>query len=136
MQGQFIYITFAFKKLAEKLSTHKMWTLQELAAHLPTGLSSMFHSVLDDLFKALTKDKRRDLMILISTGVLPVLVVSRQPLTLAELAWATGGTDEQVRVHKTKPMAYAAVMTSRLVSHTGISMVHVLIAWSSSHTGL
>lgn len=93
MQGQFIYIKYAFEELVGQL----VWTLPELKAHLPNGLSSMYKHVLNLLNSALEADSRQDLMALLHDCILPVLVVTRDVLTVAELVWATDGPTDKVR---------------------------------------
>ncbi|KAL6756673.1 WD40-repeat-containing domain protein [Haematococcus lacustris] len=83
--GQFIYTKYAFDNLAEQ----ETWTLQELKARLPSGLEGMYHRVLSTLQKALEAE-RPDLLELLHTRLLPVLVACLEPLTVPELAWATG----------------------------------------------
>ncbi|KAL6756674.1 hypothetical protein V8C86DRAFT_3136436 [Haematococcus lacustris] len=83
--GQFIYTKYAFDNLAEQ----ETWTLQELEARLPSGLEGMYHRVLSTLQKALEAE-RPDLLELLHTRLLPVLVACLEPLTVQELAWATG----------------------------------------------
>ncbi|GFH09203.1 WD_REPEATS_REGION domain-containing protein [Haematococcus lacustris] len=83
--GQFIYTKFAFDNLADQAT----WTLQELEARLPSALEGMYHRVLGTLQKALEAE-RPDLLELLRTRLLPVLVACLEPLTVQELAWATG----------------------------------------------
>ncbi|KAJ9532875.1 hypothetical protein QJQ45_010968 [Haematococcus lacustris] len=83
--GQFIYTKYAFDNLAEQ----ETWTLQELKARLPSGLEGMYHRVLSTLQEALEAEQP-DLLELLRTCLLPVLVACLEPLTVPELAWATG----------------------------------------------
>ncbi|GFH09405.1 WD_REPEATS_REGION domain-containing protein [Haematococcus lacustris] len=83
--GQFIYTKYAFDDLAEQAT----WTLQEMEARLPSGLEGMYRRVLSTLEEAL-QTERPDLLELLRTRLLPVLVACLEPLTVQELAWATG----------------------------------------------
>ena len=90
-QGQFIYIKFAFVELATKA----VWSLDELSQQLPTGLDGMFRYVLGVLHAALSHDRPK-LLALLRTRVLPVLVAAFEPLTVAQLVWATCAPETQV----------------------------------------
>ncbi|KAJ9527505.1 hypothetical protein QJQ45_025765 [Haematococcus lacustris] len=83
--GQFIYTKYAFDDLAEQES----WTLHEMEERLPSGLEGMYRRVLSTLEEAL-QTERPDLLELLRTRLLPVLVACLEPLTVQELAWATG----------------------------------------------
>ncbi|KAJ9527086.1 hypothetical protein QJQ45_025204 [Haematococcus lacustris] len=83
--GQFIYTKYAFDDLSEQAT----WTLQEMEARLPSGLEGMYRRVLSTLEEAL-QTERPDLLELLRTRLLPVLVACLEPLTVQELAWATG----------------------------------------------
>lgn len=99
VQGQFIYIKYAFDKLAGQ----KQCTIDELEVLLPTGLSGMFEHVMGALHQALRKDRRKDLLDLLTQRVLPVLVVAKDPMTVEELVWATGGKADQASQIKHLP---------------------------------
>ncbi|GFH17743.1 WD_REPEATS_REGION domain-containing protein, partial [Haematococcus lacustris] len=83
--GQFIYTKYAFDDLSEQAT----WTLHEMEARLPSGLEGMYRRVLSTLEEAL-QTERPDLLELLRTRLLPVLVACLEPLTVQELAWATG----------------------------------------------
>lgn len=61
---------------------------------LPRGLDDVFKRVLTELHRALTSAQ----LMLLMQRVLPVLVVSRTLLTVADLVWATGAEASQVRL--------------------------------------
>ncbi len=80
-----------------KESAPPPWSLAELRQKLPqsTGVASMYMHILQTISNALEADGRQDLLSLLQMRLLPVLVASREQLTLQELAWAAGGADEQ-----------------------------------------
>lgn len=69
---------------------------------LPTGLQGMFRRVMDTLCDAL-REEAPELLELLRQRLLPVLVASREPLTVAELAWAVRGGEEDAGLADAQP---------------------------------
>ena len=99
-QGQFIYSKYAFEELVSgaptgSSSAQQHLSLQHLRARLPEGLSGVYRHILDTLTGALSAE-RPDLLPVLRGRLLPVLVASRDALSVEELVWATRDTPEQV----------------------------------------
>ncbi len=83
---------YAFEHLEDKKGA---WSLDELESRLPSGLEDMCTRVLSTLCDAL-KAEAPELLTLLTAKLLPVLVASKAPMTLEELAWATDAELSQV----------------------------------------
>ena len=90
-EGQFIYTKYVFHELADRPA----WTLDEMERLLPSGLEGMYRHIMTTLCDAL-KAERPELLTLLRDKVLPVLVASRNLLSVASLAWACGAKLEDV----------------------------------------
>ena len=71
------------------------WTVDELRSTLPDGLGGAYALIMTMITGALEREKDGGATLrLLTEKLLPVLVVSRVPLTLDQVAWACGCTFE------------------------------------------
>eukprot|EP00798_Chlamydomonas_sp_ICE-L_P004685 gene4686-14887_t len=94
--GQFVWLKFAFDQLSERPG---FWRLDELVLILPEGLNGTYRYLLGRVRRTLqagTPEQQR-LWDLLHERTLPVLLVAREALSVAKLAWLAGVRPEDAR---------------------------------------